>query len=213
MKTTHPVHHIEQYSYVIYTYEQSLENKINRGDYFFDHYKRSIRNDATLTECEMSGRGFDKILASDNPSLKGKLLWLEVPDKNKEIDVEVMAGKNWEEANNFFYKQGGVNPTPFIMGFKSGVNAILELKKDKLYSLEDIRKIKEIANLFSHDRSRMNENIENYISSLHTLPSSVEIEWIDKAKGFDIPNWELPIINKLIDGVDTECLKVAIWIY
>lgn len=37
--------------------------------------------------------------------------------------MEAEAAEQWEKANAFFYKQGGVNPTPFIMGYKAAAKA------------------------------------------------------------------------------------------
>ncbi len=46
-------------------------------------------------------------------------------------EINKICGDAWEEANEFYYAQGGVNPTPFNLGFKIAA----KLMRDKLLPL------------------------------------------------------------------------------
>ncbi len=95
-------------------------------------------------------------------------------------DVEKLANEYAKEANDISAKYGvkvfgDNNSTPF----KDGFNKSMELNKDKLFTIEDVRKAMSIGLSIGYGRQFEIENksveIDSYIKSLQQ-PTEIEVE-------------------------------------
>lgn len=96
------------------------------------------------------------------------------------VNVEKLASEYAKEANDISAKYGvkvfgDNNSTPF----KDGFNKAMELQKDKLFTVEDVRKAMSIGLSIGYGRQFEIENksveIDSYIKSLQQ-PNEIEVE-------------------------------------
>jgi hypothetical protein len=52
----------------------------------------------------------------------------EVIDLSDEA-IKDNSGKSWKDCNNFFENSGGVNPTPYMMGYNAALKDLIKPKK------------------------------------------------------------------------------------
>ncbi len=167
---------------------------------------------------------YNEVIASNNPALADKLLYLELPEK-EEIDVRVMATKS----------EGGEGGSDYdkFHAYIRGANAILELKRDKVFGLEQMQNAIDMA--FEKGKCAINTQFviatkekNEIISSITPKPVSCLPEMVEKIVSPDKYDesllrydhltqlYYLPTIStykKSINGIERDCIKIDHWNY
>jgi len=134
-------------------------------------------------------------IASDNPIMDIRGVHLRKYKLSKQncdeifgvIDVEKLAEENAKFKENFVIESSQV--APYRLGFRNGYNKAMELNKDKLFTLEDIR----IAIVYGEKHRDMDagkipyQPFFEFLSSLQK-PTEIEVEIEMEENCMPMPN-------------------------
>lgn len=82
------------------------------------------------------------------------------PTQEQLKEIEREAGEKWESANRFYSYSGGVNPTPFKIGYKSGYLSCLEKYPAEIKSLQEgVSRLKKELDRVKSERNEFRKSL------------------------------------------------------